>query len=66
VFQLILPFQLELPFEPAPAGDAQQVQGAEQARPARGTAPRVRRSRVRARASALAGTHDLTLGAREA
>jgi hypothetical protein len=63
VFQLILPFQLELPFEPASDADARQVQGAEQARPAPGGAPRVRRSRVRA--SALP-TPDQSLGAREA
>jgi hypothetical protein len=63
VFQLILPFQLELPFEPTaeePAGDAHRGQAASKA----AFAARVRRPRVRARgettpeAAAAAGVRE--------
>jgi hypothetical protein len=48
VFQLILPFQLDLPFEPASVDAAAQA-----APPGSGRAPRVRRPAVRGRTSSL-------------
>lgn len=47
MFQLILPFQLELQFDSDPA---RQAGGAEPCAAGPGQAPRVRRPRVRARA----------------
>lgn len=52
MFQLILPFQLDLPFDPAPAsaGGAEETLEMTSAAPAARPA-RVRRPRVRSRAS---------------
>jgi hypothetical protein len=50
VFQLILPFQLDLPFDPAPAGaNAVDAAGEPVAEPLAVRPARLRRPRVRAR-----------------